>query len=211
MRTSVHDNTRKITALTLVAALGVAVYLNWEYARTDTALAQSTVSFSAQTEEPQALETAAEILSDPLQTEQEALEAADKTYGEAQLVSVSKNSSREFFEQARLTRQKSYDDAMDKIQKALKNASLSTEEKAALTEEMKQYLQNLTLENEVETLVKAKGMAECVCFLRQGAADLTVMTEGGGLESAQVAQIRDIVLSKCSGLTAQDITVVEVK
>lgn len=46
--------------------------------------------------------------------------------------------------------------------------------------------------------------------LQSGRADLTVMTSGDALTAAQVAQIRDIVLSK-SEVTAQNITVVEVK
>lgn len=41
-------------------------------------------------------------------------------------------------------------------------------------------------------------------------ADLTVMTSGEPLTAAQVAQIRDVVLSK-STVPAQNITVVEVK
>ena len=60
------------------------------------------------------------------------------------------------------------------------------------------------------SLVKAKGFADCLCFLQSGRADLTVMTSGDALTAAQVAQIRDIVLSK-SEVTAQNITVVEVK
>lgn len=32
-------NTRRVTALTLAAALVIAVYLNWQYARTDTGIA----------------------------------------------------------------------------------------------------------------------------------------------------------------------------
>ena len=41
-------------------------------------------------------------------------------------------------------------------------------------------------------------------------ADLTVMTAGEPLTAAQVAQIRDVVMNK-SSVTAQNITVVEVK
>ena len=48
--------------------------------------------------------------------------------------------------------------------------------------------------------------------LQDGKASLTVITStGDGLNASQVAQIRDIVLGKCTGLSAQDITVVEVK
>lgn len=213
MRNSANDHTRKITALTLVVALGVAVYLNWEYAREAPSVPELSVDTSAMagTEENAAAAETAVIVSDQLLTEEETLEATDKTYGEAQLVSVSKNSGTEFFEQARLARQKSYDEAMDKIEKATKSSSLSETEKQQLTVQLTQCLENLTLENEIETLVKAKGFTDCVCFLRDGSADLTVMTNGSGLDAAQVAKIRDIVLSKCSDITAQDITVVEVK
>lgn len=210
MRNSAKDNTRKVTALTLVLALGVAVYLNWEYARTDTTASGLSMETAASAPEENAAAVSAGI-SDQLMTEQETLEAADKVYGEAQLVSVSKDSGAEFFEQARLSRTKSYDDAVDKIQKTLKSSSLSDAEKKELTDQLKSCLENLTLENEIETLIKAKGFADCVCFLQEGSADLTVMTGGDALTAAQVAQIRDIVLGKCSDLTAQDITVVEVK
>lgn len=212
MRTTAKDTTRKVTALTLVLALGVAVYLNWEYARTAPLATEESIETAASTAQDETVEISAGAeISDQLLTEEEALDAADKTYGEAQLVSVSKDSGAEFFEQARLSRTKSYDDAVDKIQKSLKNASLTKEEKESLTEQLKACLGNLTLENEIETLIKAKGFADCVCFLQQGTADLTVMTGGEALNAAQVAQLRDIILSKCPELTAQDITVVEVK
>lgn len=107
-------------------------------------------------------------------------------------------------------RTKAHDEAMDSIQKALKSASLSTEEKKEYTSQLTGNLADLNAENEIETLVKAKGFADCLCFLQSGRADLTVMTSGDALTAAQVAQIRDIVLSK-SSVTAQNITVVEVK
>lgn len=82
--------------------------------------------------------------------------------------------------------------------------------KKGYTQQLTSNLEDLNAENEIETLVKAKGFADCLCFLQSGRADLTVMTSGDALTAAQVAQIRDIVLSK-SEVTAQNITVVEVK
>ena len=55
-----------------------------------------------------------------------------------------------------------------------------------------------------------KALQTVSSFLQSGRADLTVMTSGDALTAAQVAQIRDIVLSK-SNITAQNITIVEVK
>ena len=143
-------------------------------------------------------------------TEAEAISSANKNYGEAQLVSVANDAGAKFFEEARLKRQKAHDEAMDMIQKTLKTSGLSAEEKKGYTQQLTSNLEDLNAENEIETLVKAKGFADCLCFLQSGRADLTVMTSGDALTAAQVAQIRDIVLSK-SEVTAQNITVVEVK
>ena len=205
---SIAKHTRRATAITLAAALVVAVYLNWQYARTDVSLQEDAVTVSAAAESQ--AEPAAEVVTDGLMTEAEAVSSAGKNYGEAQLVSVANDSGAKFFEEARLKRQKAHDAALDTIQKTLKSSSLSAEEKKTYAQELTGNLEDLHAENEIETLVKAKGFADCLCFLQSGRADLTVMTAGDALTAAQVAQIRDIVLSK-SSVTAQNITVVEVK
>ncbi len=200
-------NTRRATAITLAAALVVAVYLNWQYARTGTELETEAVQVSAGVTEEAAAPTA---ITDGLMTEAEAVSSTNKNYGEAQLVSVANDSGSKFFEEARLKREKAHDEALDTIQKTLKSASLSAEEKKTYTQQLTGNLEDLHAENEIETLVRAKGFADCLCFLQSDRADLTVMTSGEALTAAQVAQIRDIVLSK-SSVRAQNITVVEVK
>lgn len=204
---AISKNTRKATAITLAAALVVAVYLNWQYARTGVTLEEDAVNVAATVETGEAVSAP---IMDGLMTEAEAVSSANKNYGEAQLVSVANNSGSKFFEEARLKRTKAHDEAMDAVQKALKSASLSAEEKKSYTQQLTGSLEDLNAENEIETLVRAKGFADCLCFLQSGRADLTVMTSGDALTAAQVAQIRDIVLSK-SNVTAQNITIVEVK
>lgn len=204
---AISKNTRKATAITLAAALVVAVYLNWQYARTGVTLEEDAVNVAATVETEEAVSAP---IMDGLMTEAEAVSSANKNYGEAQLVSVANNSGSKFFEEARLKRTKAHDEAMDAVQKALKSASLSAEEKKSYTQQLTGSLEDLNAENEIETLVRAKGFADCLCFLQSGRADLTVMTSGDALTAAQVAQIRDIVLSK-SNITAQNITIVEVK
>lgn len=84
-------NTRRVTALTLAAALVIAVYLNWQYARADitpqTEDAALMVSADAQAET---------TITDALPTEAEAASGASKNYGEAQLVSVANDSGTRF-------------------------------------------------------------------------------------------------------------------
>ena len=214
---------RGMTMLALTAALGAAVYLNWSFSQQtpqtisadDTA--QDAVSVSAEADaEAQAVQGEAEdsvAVYDPLTAEDETVsqETADKNYGEAQLVSVSEDTGDEFFESARLSREKSRDEALDTIEKTLKNSSLSDEEKQTMTDTLKAQITNIETESELETLIKAKGFVDCVVMLDGTSANVTVMTENDALTAAEVTKIRDIILSKCGEIKAQDITVVEVK
>lgn len=197
---------QKMTMLTLVVALGAAVYLNWAYAKNAEISLEAEPTGAGIVTDGLAVETQAGEESDASETSQ----AGDKTYGEAQLVSVGSESSSDFFENARLTRSKTRDEALDTLQSSLKKSSLSNEEKEELTQQLTQQIDAITQESDVENLIKAKGFVDCVAFIDNGTVNITVMTSGDGLTADQVAQIRDIVLSKCS-VSAQNITVVEVK
>ena len=101
---------RGATAVVLTLALGAAVYLNWSFSR----------------EAPPSLvvsDTAGEADTQMMSAE----ETANKNYGEAQLVSVNKDSGTEFFESARLTRSKARDEALDTLKKSLKDTKLTAQ------------------------------------------------------------------------------------
>lgn len=219
--TKAKQTGRGVTLLALAAALGAAVYLNWSFAQdtpqTINVQTEDTAAVSAEAgdEEAQAVQAPAEApVYDPLTTGEETAaerDTADKNYGEAQLVSVSEDTGTEFFESARLNREKSRDEALDTIEKTLKSASLSDEEKQTATETLQAQITNIELEAELETLIKAKGFVDCVVMLGADTADVTVMTENDALTAAEVTQIRDVILSKCPDVKAQGITVVEVR
>ena len=194
----------RLTAAALALALGGAVYLNYSFSQA----VPETVSTAASAQTT-ALEEEAVAVLDPL-TGQEATETG-KNYGEAQLVSVSKDSGTEFFEAARLARTKARDEALDALKKSLKNAQLTDDEKTALTEQLNAQVNNITVESALETLIKAKGFADCVVMLDGDKVSVTVMTENDALTADEVTRIRDVVLSQLKGCKAQDITVVEVK
>ena len=198
-----RPNTRAVTLATLVMALGAAVYMNWS-------LAGQTPQASVPADT--AADGQAVAVFDPLETGT-AAETADaaaeqaKNYGEAQLVSASQDSSVEFFEQARLTRTKARDEALDSIKKA----ELDKAEKEQLTADLQAQVSSITAESELESKIKAKGFADCVVTLREGRADITVMTENDALTQEEVTRIRDVVLNSCADISAQDITITEVK
>ena len=194
----------RLTAAALALALGGAVYLNYSFSQA----VPETVSTAASAQTT-ALEEESLAVLDPL-TGQEVTETG-KNYGEAQLVSVSKDSGTEFFEAARLARTKARDEALDALKKSLKNAQLTDEEKTALTEQLNAQVNNITVESALETLIKAKEFADCVVMLDGDKVNVTVMTENDALTADEVTRIRDVVLSQLKGCKAQDITVVEVK
>ena len=189
---------RGATAAVLMLALGAAVYLNWSFSREAPSSLVVSEDIAADAVETSA--AVSEILTDPLavetaaDAEPAAEELGDKNYGEAQLVSVNQDSGTEFFESARLTRSKARD-----------------AEKDQLTTELSARISNITLETKLETLIKSKGFADCVVNLEGSKANVTVMTENDALTAEEVTRIRDALLNQCKGLTAQDITIVEVK
>lgn len=197
---------RGVTLATLVLALGAAVYMNWSFAKS----VPESVSVAPEEAASVSAEVDSVAVYDPLSTEP-VEETANKNYGEAQLVSASQDSGTEFFESARLARTKARDEALDSIQKTLKDTSLSEEEKEKLTEELEMQVSNITSETSLENKIKAKGFADCVVTLGPSRADVTVMTENDALTADEVTQIRDVLLASCKGLEVQDITITEVK
>lgn len=225
---------RYATLAALTLALGGAVFLNWSFAgrtpqagtpeavvQTSAEADENTVQTAARQPETNAAvePMTAQAVFDPLESEPQTAAQADaaegmesggqagKNYGEAQLVSVSKDSGTEFFEQARLNRSKARDEALDAIKKTLKSADLSESEKDSITQKLQNQISSIT----VESSIKSKGFADCVVSIGEGRADITVMTENDALTADEVTRIRDAVLGKCKGLSAQDITVVEVR
>ncbi len=203
------DRQRKITLAALSMALVVAVYLNWQYSRTGADLHIVTEEVDVQQQEildvmeQQNLNPDGDMLA-------AAAENEVQNYGDAQLVATTAGSATKYFEETRLSRQKSRDEALDVLQKSLKNAKISDAEKTQATEKLSKIIQDITTETDVENLVKAKGFTDCVAFITDDKISVAVQTSNGDLSKQNVAQIRDIVLNK-TAINTQNIVVIEVK
>ena len=159
-------------------------------------------------------------------------EAAGKTLGEAELVSMqtadpllsaspnpsaspaasaapsdaSKGSG--YFDSARLNRQEARDSALSILQEAVadENASETMKEESSAAI---QTLANYTVsEAQIENLVTAKGYADCVAFISDDSASVVVSATEEGLTDADVARITEIVTEE-TGLEASAITIIE--
>ena len=213
------DRQRKITLAALSMALVVAVYLNWQYSRAgadsyimteDASVLQQQLMDtieSSQLTEVDLTETAVNPEGDLLAVSNE---DEVKNYGDAQLVATTEKSTQKYFEETRLSRQKSRDEALDVLQKTLKNAKLSDTEKTNATAELSKIVKDITAESDIENLVKAKGFTDCVAFINGDKISVAVQVSNGDLTKQNVAQIRDIVLNKTQ-VPTQNIVIIEVK
>ncbi len=193
---------RQASLVVLSFAMVVAVYLNWQYSRTGADTYILTDELTQQTN------------TDIVMNESDMLMSSDeyetKNYGDAQLVATTKTDADKYFEQARLSRQKTRDEALDTLQKSLKNAKLSDIDKKQATEKLSQIIRDMTSETDIENMVKAKGFADCVASIADGKISVAVRPVSGELTKSDVAKVRDVVLSK-TAISSQNIVVVEVK
>ena len=71
---------------------------------------------------------------------------------------------------------------------------MSETEKTAVTQTLTNTINSITVESDIENMVKAKGFADCVAFIAGEKINLAVKTGSEGLDKSEVAQLRDIIL-----------------
>lgn len=114
----------------------------------------------------------------------------------------------DYFAAVRLSRQQARDSAVSLLQEAM--AYSSDAESSESNAQLEQLVQTALCEAQIESLVIAKGYAECVAYISEEGISVAVATPEGGLQQEDVAVIADIVISQ-SDFTMEDIRVVEVQ
>lgn len=114
----------------------------------------------------------------------------------------------DYFAAVRLSRQQARDSAINLIQEAM---SYSDSGKAGESApQLEDIVQTALSEAQIESLVIAKGYADCVAYMTNEGISVAVAAPEGGLQQTDVAVIADIVLSQ-SDYSLSDIRVVEVQ
>lgn len=114
----------------------------------------------------------------------------------------------DYFAAVRLSRQQARDSAVTLLQEAM---AYSHEETASESNaQLEEIVQVALCEAQIESLIIAKGYAECVAYISNDGISVAVATPEGGLQQQDVAVIADIVLSQ-SDFTMEDIHVIEVQ
>ena len=174
-----------VAGAVLVTVCG-GIYLNWYYADqqasadlTDTLDAEKIMS-----------EDQLVMADEQLITEQE----ADTTMSQ-------------YFASVRLSRQEARDSAVTLLQEAMAygDEAQTTTNSAQLDE----IVQTALNEAQIESLVIAKGYADCVAYIADDGISVAVASPEGGLAEKDVAVIADVVLTQ-SQFEMDDIRIVEV-
>lgn len=155
--------------------LCVAVYLNWYYTKTDE-------DYGGATD----------------------YQADGKVLGESILVNGTETDSNaekpaagsEYFSQARLSRQQARDEAVSILSKTAESESATEEARTAASTGIQLMADNAVVESRIESLVIAKGYADCVTFVNESGVNVIVSRPENGLTDTDVAKIRDIVISE---------------
>lgn len=174
---------RQIILASLVLGLGIAVYLNWQYASANLEL--------------------------PVVGGDE--EQAD-TFGEAQFVEAQPDSVFEpeggtLLVEAKMSRQKARDEAAETLANMLKDSALNDDQKAELAMQATELAASIETEGKIENLIKAKGFDDVMVYYDTKRADVVVKT--AGLLTNEAAQIKDIILSE-TAVEPENIVIVEI-
>ena len=120
---------------------------------------------------------------------------------------ISQDTGTEYFAAVRLSRQQARDSAVELLQEAMTYGEGSKTQESAT--ELEQIVQTALTEAQIESLVIAKGYTDCVAYMSSEGISLAVSAPEGGLQTADVAVIADIIMTQ-SSYKLDEIRIVEV-
>ena len=177
---------KNMVAAAVLVTVCAGIYVNWLYAE-DNATGNLVDTLDAE-----------KVMSDDsLVLDDAALVSSDYT-----------DTSSDYFAAVRLSRQEARDAAIGLLQEAMaySDATKAAESNA----ELEDIVQTALSEATIESLIIAKGYADCVAYMTGEGISVAVAAPEGGLQAADVAVIADIVMSQ-SEYALSEIRIVEVQ
>ena len=136
---------------------------------------------------------------------------SSKVLGESTLVSSQEETEEapedDYFATARLSRKQARDNAISLLKEAEVDENAGEETRDEASESLQVLAAYTVAEAQVENLVTAKGYADCVAFMGDESVSV-VISDPDGLDAADVARIKDIVISE-TDYTADQIKIME--
>lgn len=117
---------------------------------------------------------------------------------------VQNQSDANILNRSRQDRDKLRGETMDKWKEISSNKDASESAKKQAEDNIVKLTEYSENENTIETNVKAKGFDDC--FAQVGESGVTLIVKGGSLDSASVAQLKDIIIAE-TGVAASQIKI----
>lgn len=176
---------KNVVAAAVLVTVCAGIYLNWVY-----------------TEDSQPTSLSDTLDADRILDESQLVMAGDaalEAAGEAI------DTASDYFAAVRLSRQEARDSAVSLLQEAMAYDTTSEES----SHELEEIVQVALSEAQIESLVVAKGYADCVAYMSADGISVAVAAPESGLQQSDVAVISDIILTQ-SDYDLEDIRIVEV-
>ena len=116
----------------------------------------------------------------------------------------------EYFEKARLEKQKARDGAVATLKEAIAEESLSQTSRDSAAESIQTISTGALSETRIETLVKAKGYKECVALINDEGVNVIVEAPEEGLSDGDTIKIKDIAVGE-TNFSPSQVKIIEIK
>ena len=174
---------KNMVAAAILVTVCAGIYVNWLYSEEQAVSLMDTIDGE-------------KVMSDDL-----------LVMGTEAVMGESEDTLSEYFAAVRLSRQEARDSAVTLLQEAM--AYNESAEAIQSNDELERIVQCALTEAQIESLVIAKGYADCVAYISEDGISVAVASPEGGLTQQDVSVIADIVITQ-SDFTFDDIRVVEV-
>ncbi|MEE0111068.1 MAG: SpoIIIAH-like family protein [Oscillospiraceae bacterium] len=182
---------KNMVAAAVLVTVCAGIYVNWLYTEENTA-ASLTDTLDAE-----------KVMSDDSLVLSEDM-AAIASGEDVQTTST------DYFAAVRLSRQQARDSAVNLLQEAMAYSGEEGSKDVESAMELEDIVQTALSEAQIESLIIAKGYADCVAYMSGEGISVAVSSPEGGLQQADVAVIADIVMTQ-SDYSLDNIRVVEVQ
>ncbi len=125
------------------------------------------------------------------------------TYGN----SSTETATEDFFAATQVSRSRARDEALEVLQSVVDDESADAAAKTAAYESIQLIAKQMDDEANIESLVVAKGFAQCVAVVNENGASIVVKNDGA-LTPAQLSQINEIVYTQ-AGILPENINVIQ--
>ena len=180
---------KNLVAAAVLVTVCAGIYVNWLYS------------------EEQATQTLTDTLDSEKLLSSDMLVMGDAVEGD--LLSNANTTITDYFAAVRLSRQEARDSAVTLLQEAMAYTGSEAKKEESSTQ-LEIIVQTALTEAQIESLVIAKGYADCVAYIGDEGISVAVASPEGGLQATDVAVIADIVMAQ-SDFSIDKIRVVEVQ